>query len=176
MRRGPNRQIFGEGWPRRYELPSSPNYSKLEFCRFVQYQWVTSKFAKNLISRAVSGARIALNETISRIPIFRKKISPMPSLEYPVVVEPLSGEEGGGFAAIAPDLPGCMSDGDTPEEALAQCARRHCGLDRGGARFRPADPKALAPFRARLRLTPLSPSPPPAHCRSHSPGSPPLVC
>jgi antitoxin HicB len=119
MRRGPNRQIFGEGWPRRYELPSSPNYSKLEFCRFVQYQWVTSKFAKNPISRAVSGARIALNETISRIPIFRKKISPMPSLEYPVVVEPLSGEEGGGFAAIAPDLPGCMSDGDTPEEALA---------------------------------------------------------
>ncbi len=43
----------------------------------------------------------------------------MPRLTYPVVVEPLPEEEGGGFAAIVPDLPGCMSDGETPEEALA---------------------------------------------------------
>ncbi|WP_158809048.1 type II toxin-antitoxin system HicB family antitoxin [Beijerinckia sp. L45] len=43
----------------------------------------------------------------------------MTPLEYPVVVEPIIPEDGGGFAAIAPDLPGCMSDGDTPEEALA---------------------------------------------------------
>jgi predicted RNase H-like HicB family nuclease len=40
-------------------------------------------------------------------------------LEYPVIVEPLPEEEGGGFAAIVPDLAGCMSDGETPEEALA---------------------------------------------------------
>jgi predicted RNase H-like HicB family nuclease len=39
-------------------------------------------------------------------------------LVYPVVVEPLSVEDGGGFLATAPDLPGCMSDGETPEEAL----------------------------------------------------------
>jgi antitoxin HicB len=39
-------------------------------------------------------------------------------LEYPVVVEPLAAEDGGGFAALVPDLPGCMSDGDTPEEAI----------------------------------------------------------
>ena len=39
-------------------------------------------------------------------------------LEYPVVVEPLPLADGGGFAAIVPDLPGCMSDGDTPEEAI----------------------------------------------------------
>lgn len=43
----------------------------------------------------------------------------MPRLEYPVIVEPLSEAEGGGFAAIVPDLPGCMSGGETPEEALA---------------------------------------------------------
>jgi antitoxin HicB len=43
----------------------------------------------------------------------------MNKLEYPVVVEPLLAEEGGGFAATVPDLPGCMSDGATPEEALA---------------------------------------------------------
>jgi predicted RNase H-like HicB family nuclease len=43
----------------------------------------------------------------------------MNRLEYPVVVEPLPAEEGGGFVVTAPDLPGCMSDGATPEEALA---------------------------------------------------------
>lgn len=39
--------------------------------------------------------------------------------DYPVIVQPLSEEDGGGFAAIVPDLPGCMSDGATPEEALS---------------------------------------------------------
>ncbi|HKS62857.1 MAG TPA: type II toxin-antitoxin system HicB family antitoxin [Xanthobacteraceae bacterium] len=43
----------------------------------------------------------------------------MSRLEYPVVVEPLPLEEGGGFVATVPDLPGCMSDGASPEEALA---------------------------------------------------------
>ncbi len=42
----------------------------------------------------------------------------MTRLEYSVLVEPLSLEDGGGFAATVPDLPGCMSDGGTPEEAL----------------------------------------------------------
>ncbi|KAB1075797.1 type II toxin-antitoxin system HicB family antitoxin [Methylobacterium planeticum] len=36
----------------------------------------------------------------------------------PIVITPLGPEEGGGFAATVPDLPGCMSDGETPEEAL----------------------------------------------------------
>ncbi|MER8435097.1 type II toxin-antitoxin system HicB family antitoxin [Mesorhizobium sp. M1312] len=40
-------------------------------------------------------------------------------LEYPVVIAPLATEDGGGFSALVPDLPGCMSDGDTPEEAIA---------------------------------------------------------
>jgi antitoxin HicB len=43
----------------------------------------------------------------------------MNRLEYAVVVEPLPTEDGGGFVATVPDLPGCMSDGTTPEEALA---------------------------------------------------------
>ncbi|KAB1079053.1 type II toxin-antitoxin system HicB family antitoxin [Methylobacterium soli] len=42
----------------------------------------------------------------------------MSQLTYPVVITPLSVEEGGGFAATVPDLPGCMSDGETPEDAL----------------------------------------------------------
>lgn len=37
---------------------------------------------------------------------------------YPLIVEPLSDEDGGGFVAIVPDLSGCMSDGETPEEAV----------------------------------------------------------
>ncbi|KKC34140.1 type II toxin-antitoxin system HicB family antitoxin [Devosia psychrophila] len=43
----------------------------------------------------------------------------MASLEYPVIVSPLPPEDGGGFSTTVPDLPGCMSDGDTPEEAIA---------------------------------------------------------
>lgn len=39
--------------------------------------------------------------------------------EYAVVIRPLSPADGGGFAALVPDLPGCMSDGETPQEALA---------------------------------------------------------
>ena len=43
----------------------------------------------------------------------------MKQLEYPIVVEPLAREDGGGFIATVPDLPSCMSDGATPEEALS---------------------------------------------------------
>ena len=37
---------------------------------------------------------------------------------YRVVIEPLSDEDGGGFVATVPELPGCMSDGETRAEAL----------------------------------------------------------
>ena len=30
----------------------------------------------------------------------------------------LHAEDGGGYLAVVPDLPGCMSDGDTPAEAV----------------------------------------------------------
>jgi antitoxin HicB len=43
----------------------------------------------------------------------------MTRLEYPVIIEPLPEREGGGFIALVPDLPGCMSDGETAEAALA---------------------------------------------------------
>ncbi|MDO9488392.1 MAG: type II toxin-antitoxin system HicB family antitoxin [Sphingomonadaceae bacterium] len=42
----------------------------------------------------------------------------MQARDYPVVVEPLPESKGGGFVAYAPDLPGSLSDGDTPDEAL----------------------------------------------------------
>jgi predicted RNase H-like HicB family nuclease len=37
---------------------------------------------------------------------------------YKIVIEPLSEEDGGGFLATVPELPGCMSDGETRGEAL----------------------------------------------------------
>jgi len=39
-------------------------------------------------------------------------------LEYALHIERLPDSEGGGYIATVPDLPGCMSDGETPEEAL----------------------------------------------------------
>jgi antitoxin HicB len=39
--------------------------------------------------------------------------------EYPFIVRPLSKEEGEGYLIEYPDLPGCISDGKTPEEAIA---------------------------------------------------------
>jgi len=39
------------------------------------------------------------------------------ALDYPIVLEPLSDDDGGGWLATVPDLPGCMSDGETREEA-----------------------------------------------------------
>ncbi|OAF05483.1 hypothetical protein AYJ54_00830 [Bradyrhizobium centrolobii] len=41
------------------------------------------------------------------------------STDYAVTIRPLSAADGGGFVALVPDLPGCMSDGETPQEALA---------------------------------------------------------
>ena len=39
--------------------------------------------------------------------------------QYQFTVRPLSKEEGGGYLVEFPDLPGCMSDGETIEEAIA---------------------------------------------------------
>lgn len=37
--------------------------------------------------------------------------------DYAVLIEPLAPEDGGGYLATVPDLPGCMSDGETRELA-----------------------------------------------------------
>lgn len=39
--------------------------------------------------------------------------------EYRITVRPLSKDEGGGYLAEYPEIPGCMSDGKTIEEAIA---------------------------------------------------------
>ena len=39
--------------------------------------------------------------------------------EYPYKIEKLSKEDGGGYFITYPDLPGCISDGETIEEVLS---------------------------------------------------------
>jgi antitoxin HicB len=41
-----------------------------------------------------------------------------PRIDYPFEIRPLSKDEGGGYAITFPDLPGCRSDGATPEQAI----------------------------------------------------------
>ena len=62
--------------------------------------------------------------------------APYPFEAYAHVVEPLTEDDGGGYLISFPDLPGCMSDGETEAEALANArdafsawmsARAHMG-------------------------------------------------
>jgi antitoxin HicB len=46
----------------------------------------------------------------------------MSETEYRFAIRPLTVEEGGGYLIEFPDLPGCMSDGETIEQALANGA------------------------------------------------------
>ena len=61
--------------------------------------------------------------------------------DYSFEIRPLSEEDGGGFLITFPDLPGCMSDGETPEEAIHQPP----GIEvpRG---YPPEHPQPFAPF------------------------------
>ncbi|MFQ5641325.1 MAG: toxin-antitoxin system HicB family antitoxin [bacterium] len=42
----------------------------------------------------------------------------MKPTDYSFEIRPLTKEEGGGYLITFPDLPGCISDGETPEEAI----------------------------------------------------------
>jgi antitoxin HicB len=57
-----------------------------------------------------------MNET--KIKKIRKTRSLYPFEAYAHIVSPLSDDDGGGFLIVFPDLPGCMSDGETESEAL----------------------------------------------------------
>jgi antitoxin HicB len=43
-------------------------------------------------------------------------------LDYPLTMRPLPPEDGGGLLVEFPDLPGCIADGSTPEEAFREAA------------------------------------------------------
>lgn len=76
--------------------------------------------------------------------------------EYQFTVRPLSKDEGGGYLVEYPDIPGCMSDGDTIEEAISNGkeALRDC-LDvfRETGRKLPKPSVEAAQWRQRLPRT-----------------------
>jgi antitoxin HicB len=48
----------------------------------------------------------------------RMKIDKQVINSYPFIVRPLTDDEGSGFIIEYADLPGCVSDGDSPEQAI----------------------------------------------------------
>lgn len=40
--------------------------------------------------------------------------------DYAINIAPLTADEGGGFMVTFPDLPGCIADGETVEEAIEE--------------------------------------------------------
>lgn len=46
--------------------------------------------------------------------------------DYPINIRPLDVKEGSGYLAEVPDLPGCMADGETIAEALADIQSAMC--------------------------------------------------
>ena len=40
--------------------------------------------------------------------------------DYPITINPIAVDEGGGYLVSIPDLPGCIADGRTVEEAISE--------------------------------------------------------
>lgn len=56
-----------------------------------------------------------MSDTVKDIP---RITPPWPFEAYAHIISPLSAEDGGGYLITFPDLPGCMSDGETEAEAV----------------------------------------------------------
>ena len=77
----------------------------------------------------------------------------MSDLRYAVTIEPLSEIDGGGFVATVPDLPGCMSDGATPEKALANIIDAIAVWIEAARRRRPQSAATLQASRRHLTIS-----------------------
>jgi antitoxin HicB len=70
----------------------------------------------------------------------------MSDTEYCFTVRPLSEDEGGGWLVEYPDLPGCMSDGKTVEEAIANAENaKRCWIAAMTEAGRPIPPPSVEP-------------------------------
>ncbi len=67
-------------------------------------------------------------------------------LEYAVHIERLADSDGGGYLATVPDLPGCMSDGETPEEALKNVQEAIVSWIEAAKEWKQDIPKPLPPL------------------------------
>ena len=70
--------------------------------------------------------------------------------QHRVELRPLTDAEGGGWLASFPDLPGCMSDGETPEEALHNAAEAESAWLAANAQWGAPKPQKPARLVARL--------------------------
>ena len=67
-------------------------------------------------------------------------------IEYRFTVRPLTVDEGGGYLIEFPDLPGCPSDGETIEEAIANGEdAKHCWIAAMKEAGRPIPPPSVEP-------------------------------
>ncbi|MCC6368848.1 MAG: type II toxin-antitoxin system HicB family antitoxin [Bryobacterales bacterium] len=76
--------------------------------------------------------------------------------QYQFTVRPLSKQEGGGYLVEYPDVPGCMSDGETVDEAIrnGREALRDCiAVFRESGRKIPKPSVQAAQWRQRLPRT-----------------------
>jgi len=74
----------------------------------------------------------------------------MTTLDYPFTMHPLPADEGGGYLIEFPDLPGCMSDGPTPEEAIQNGADAvRCWIEAMREAGRPVPAPSRAPVGVR---------------------------
>jgi antitoxin HicB len=70
----------------------------------------------------------------------------MSDTEYRFSVRPLSEDEGGGWLVEYPDLPGCMSDGGSVEEAIANAEdAKRCWIAAVKEASRPIPPPSAEP-------------------------------
>lgn len=94
--------------------------------------------------------------------IVARAAPPWPFEAYSHIVSPLPQDEGGGFLITFPDLPGCISDGETEAEAIANgrdaflaviSALTDMGREIPAPAFRPEDvtaPQMSGKFVARV--------------------------
>jgi antitoxin HicB len=76
--------------------------------------------------------------------------------QYQFTIRPLTKDEGGGYLVEYPQIPGCMSDGETVEEAIANGreALRDClEVFQESGRTLPTPKVAAAQWRQRLPRT-----------------------
>lgn len=71
---------------------------------------------------------------------------PFDPLRYRVLLRPLQAEEGGGWLATMPDLPGCTGDGETEIEAIEDV--RRAALEWAEAATNDGDPVPPPAFNA----------------------------
>ena len=75
------------------------------------------------------------------------------NLNYEIKIRKLTEEEGGGWFAEIPLLPGCMSDGETPEEAVVNLTdAKKCWIETSIELERPVPEPANNSFSGQLRV------------------------